>query len=383
MKPISILLNLTLFPFFLFGFSGIEFDMDSNIEINSHPFAINSVPSDMISTWNIAVRQPINEYSRWVVQANTYQFLNQDVYDNGSLSLLVQFKGKNEIGLKTYSGLQYQTVFLSDSLKNNEVSNFLGYMNLRKDINLSSFVKSGVDGKFSIYSEIPEFTNTSIDYWIGYHKSFQTKTSLQTYLNLGYQNFSQIIEGTSGSRQYSSNDVSDIPSRQIANISAQVSQNLGTYVGGIVRIEKQFRWTSLDDTYGTILVGDNPFLDNYEWEGESYSLKFNIRLPGAFRLTPWMSYQTLDFPDRKIYQYDFELDEYTIVDYAPVLLGVGRENAAKNIGFKLSKSMNYSIENIDVSIRMFTSMSYTSQESNDLLYDYEGRKVEFGISVNP
>jgi len=246
----------------------------------------------------------------------------------------------------------------------------------------TQLVTSGIDVNLKRYAELPEASNTEQQIYIKYNHSFKTRTSINVGTTLGQQDFwpQTTLEGQGVN--LSTIEVDPIPSNLLFTSSLRLSQSLGAKLGLTLWLETQ---KLLNEAGGTLLPQDglnNPFIDNYRWEGPSTSLRLIYRLNQNNSFTLSHSFVDKAFLDVPVYAFDFEASNYVLFEEAYVDLGFDRQDKRQSVQFSWKFAQLSSMSAWLAGTELILNVGRVENSSNDPIYDFGSSNYSLSINFN-
>ncbi len=244
----------------------------------------------------------------------------------------------------------------------------------------SQLIIAGYDLNFNRFEEVSEASNTDHELHFTYNQSFKTRTSINFRNSIAYQNFlPQTVTQETG-RFVRTLEVDQIPDNSLFESELRVSQSISPKLGLTWWLNFQ---TLLSNEAGGLVLADamdNPFIDRFRWEGPSTSLRLMYRVSPRNSLKASYSMREKNYLKVPVYAYDFENQNYVLVDDAYVDLGMERVDDNRNVQFYWNVNLDRSLSNWVPGIELVLNAGMTINNSNDLIYDYES--MNYGITLN-
>ena len=256
------------------------------------------------------------------------------------------------------------------------------YLKWKYYLKATQLFTSGIDLNLKRYDELAEASNTETEVYLLYNHSFKSKTSVYLRNSLGLQDFwsQTVLEGQG--RDIVSVEIDDIPNNLRLSSEIRISQSLGSKLGATVWLENQIL---LNQEGGSLVLQDgmnNPFIDNYRWEGPSTALRLTYRPNHTSRLTfshSWVEKSYLDVP---VYEFDFALLDYVVENETYVDLGFDRNDDRQTYQISYAKTFSSNVRKLIPEIGIALNAGITSNHSNDPIYDYKSQSVGISLKLN-
>lgn len=360
--------------------SEITFTFDNALGSAEYLLGSKLVPDASYGSSMFTLSAVLSDRTRAYVDLSHTQIYPYEDYSstNGEIGLQLRYLDikDNQIFAGLYS-------FMSRYRDNYSYYNSNGmglYMKWKHYFKASQLIIAGYDLNFNRFEEVSEASNTDHELHFTYNQSFKTRTSINYRNSIAYQNFwpQTVLEETG--RFVRTVEVDQIPDNSLFESELRVSQSLGPKLGLTWWLYYQ---TLLSNEAGGLVLTDamdNPFIDRFRWEGPSTSLRLMYRMSPRNSLKASYSMREKNYLNVPVYAYDFENQNYVLVDDAYVDLGMERADNNRNVQVYWNVNLDRSLSNWVPGLELVLNAGMTINSSNDLIYDYES--MNYGITLN-
>lgn len=246
--------------------------------------------------------------------------------------------------------------------------------------NPGQLVITGYDFTTKNFDEVEEASYAEHDFHIAYDHTFPSRTNLKVQNEMAIQEFNPQTTLTNYGRQYVITNTEQIETKILNTFELSFRQSLGS------RLVLNFIYGNqnlLNESQDSLAVLDglnNPFIDRYRWEGESISSTALLRLNDRNSLTFSHAFSHRSFINVPVYQFDFQLMDYTLLNDEFVSLGYDRDDERNSLYMTYKWSLPFTKITWLTSVEILMSAGYIMNNSNDAIYDYDG--MDYSISLN-
>lgn len=350
--------------------------------VGSAEFLLGSklVPNASFGSSIFTLSSVLSEHTRAYVDLSHTQIYPESKYSSSEGELGLQMRYLNIEDNQIFAGLFAYMNRQHDSYSYYNSSGFGLYLKWKYYFKASQLIIAGYDVNFNRFEEVSEASNTDHEIHFTWNQSFPSKTSLNFRNAFAYQNFwpQTVLEGQG--RFIRTIEVDPIPDKMLVTSELRLSQSLGTRIGLTLWLDYQ---AMLNDESALLILQDgmnNPFIDRFRWEGPSSSLRLQYNLHKNHSLKLSYSFHEKNFLKVPVYEFDFENNNYVIVDEAYVSLGMNRSDTKNSIQLYWNVNLDPSHREWVPELGIVFNAGWILNESNDLLYDFES--MNYGITFN-
>jgi len=246
----------------------------------------------------------------------------------------------------------------------------------------SQLMTLGYELESKKFAEITEASNTEHNLYLIYNQSFKTKTAVNFHTEFSIQDFWPQVSYVSRGRMITATVVNDIPDNMLFSTELRVSQSLGPKIGLTIWLANQSLLNDVADSLSLQDGLDNPFIDNFRWEGISSSIRLMYRINSNNGLKLSHSYVEKSFLDVPVYLFDFQTMNYSLINDDLVSLGFDRTDTRNDFLLQWTRNWTYDYASYLSGLELVLGLGYTRNQSNDALYDYDGMSYSVGINFN-
>ncbi|MCF7823544.1 MAG: hypothetical protein K9N35_05170 [Candidatus Marinimicrobia bacterium] len=360
----------------------IMFDVSNSFGAGEYLLGSRLVENASYATSAMTISSVLSDNSRAYLDLSHSQIIPQTEYSSSQGEIGLQLRYLEWQDNQLYTGLYAYLNQYADDYSYYNSSGFGLYGKWKHYFSTSRLITAGYDLEMKKFDEIAEASNTQHNFYAIYNHSFRTKTSLNLQSAIAVQDFwpQTSYEGTG--RFYTATVVSDIPNNTLFSSELRLSQSLGPKLGLTLWLGTQTLLNDVADSLSLQDGLDNPFIDNYRWEGPSVSSRaiYRVNSSNSFKISH--SYVKKSYLDVPVYLFDFTVMDYTLVEDAFVTMGFDRIDEKNQVNVQWSKVWDYEYSSWLSGLEVILGLGYTQNMSNDALYDYNSMSYNIGLNFN-